>query len=101
MKKNSFLDDDDFDVQLEVDIERPSKKFARLRGWFVAKVRFLDRRGAPDDLFIRDGRTMWIEFKRPGKTPSKQQLEVHNDMRAAGAEVHFVDSLEQALELLS
>lgn len=101
MKKDPFLDGDDFDVELEADIERPAKKFAKLRGWFVAKVRFLDRRGAPDKLFIRDGRHMWVEFKRPGKPPTKQQLEVHTDMRAAGAEVHTIDTLEQALELFS
>lgn len=99
MKKNPFLDGDDFDVQLERDIERPANKFAKQHGWFHAKLRFLDKRGAMDDLYIRDGHVIFVEFKRPGKEPTKQQQERAAEMRLFGAKIHAVDTLEKALAL--
>ena len=92
------------DRLIEADIERPATEYARRRGWFVAKIQFLDKNAAPDHLYarFRNGvkRQIWIEFKKPGETPTRQQLRRHAEMRAAGMDVRWTDSLEQAKEWL-
>lgn len=69
-------------------------------GWFVRKIAWLGRRGAPDRVFIADGRTVWIEFKAPdGHVDPAQEME-HKRMRAAGAEVHVVRTVDAAQRIL-
>lgn len=84
----------------EIEIERPSKDFAKHRGWFVCKLMQCDINGMPDDLFIRRGQVIFIEFKAPGEQPTPQQLRRHKQIRQNGIPVHVVDSLEDARELL-
>lgn len=87
-------------MTLERDIERPAHEFAKSRGWMAEKIMRTGRRGFPDHLFIRDGVTIYIEFKRPGELPSPQQLRRHAEMRKHGASVFVVDSLDEAMRLL-
>ena len=84
----------------EIEIERPSKDFAKHRGWFVCKLMKCDINGMPDDLFIRNGQVMFIEFKAPGEQPTPQQVRRHKQIRQHGIPVHVCDSLEDARELL-
>ena len=81
-------------------VERPAIEFAHKRGWFHTKVGALTRNGQPDDLFVRAGVYMWIEFKAPGQEPTAQQLKRHKDMRDHGMDVRWTDSLRQAKEWL-
>jgi hypothetical protein len=97
----SFYDNDkDLEQPLESGVEGPAVTYAELRGWWVAKFVSPGKRGVPDRLFIRNGRHLFIEFKRPGKDARKQQEKRHREMREHGAEVHVVDNLEQAYALL-
>lgn len=81
-------------------IETKAKKFARANGWrFVRKVRWIGRRAAPDDLFVKKGRHVWVEFKRPGEKPRPGQDREIARMRKAGMEVHVIDNLDDAYEL--
>lgn len=86
---------------LESDIEGPAHDFARSRGWFAEKIRCAGRRGFPDHYFVRNGRTILIEFKRPGKYPRVQQEKRIAELRAHGAEVFVVDTLDQAVRILT
>lgn len=81
------------------DIEQPACEYARSRGWLIEKVVSNSRRGWPDRFCARARRIMLVEFKRPGKEPTKQQLERHAELRAAGVEVHYIDTLEDAKQL--
>lgn len=85
---------------LESDLQSDIIDFAHLRGWFAVKVVSPSRRGMMDVVAIRKGRTVWIEVKRPGEEPRPQQAKVARDMRAHGAEVHCVDNMDAARELL-
>lgn len=78
----------------------PVVKRAEKAGWFVRKVAWPGRIGAPDRVFIKGGRTVWIEFKAPGKAPRLSQELEHERMRSAGAEVHWCDSVHDALTIL-
>lgn len=85
---------------LESKVESETKRYAESRGWWCVKFVSPGLRGVPDRLFIREGRHVFIEFKRPGEEPTEQQYKRHREMRAHGAEVHWTDNLEQAKEIL-
>ena len=84
----------------ETEIEAPASDFAETRGWMQCKIMKLSKRAWPDRLFIRRGRVIFIEFKRPGEEPTQQQLYRHNQIRAHGVEVFWTDNLERAKEIL-
>lgn len=84
----------------ESQIEKTVCNKAEAAGYFVRKVQWLGRRGAPDRLFIRDGVHVWIEFKDGAKPPSDLQLRNRRHMREAGAEVHVVGTVKHGLEVL-
>lgn len=86
---------------LEKAVELPVVKRAEAAGFFVRKVEWPGRKGAPDRVFSREDRgTVWIEFKAPGETPRGSQIIEHERMRAAGMEVHVCDDIAAALEIL-
>jgi hypothetical protein len=56
-------------------------------------VRFA--RGWPDRVVpLKDGRTLWIEIKRPGGKTTPLQDKVHEQLRARGHLVYVLDSKE-------
>lgn len=73
---------------------------AEAAGWYYRKVRWVGRRNAPDNVFAKDGRTVWIEFKRPGEEARATQGREIQRMRDAGMEVHVVDNPLAALRIL-
>lgn len=82
-------------------VENPVVFRAERAGFFVRKVSWIGRAGAPDRLFARKDRgQVYIEFKRPGGTPDAHQVREHRKMREAGIEVHICDSVEDALIVL-
>lgn len=75
---------------------------AEADGWIVRKLQWIGRRGGPDRFFLKGGRIVLMEFKRPGKKVeegSVQQKEIER-LIAAGAEVHQVDNHLKALRIL-
>ncbi len=85
---------------LESDVQSDIIDFARVRGWFCEKIESRSGRGIMDLVCIRHGRHVWIEVKRLGEEPRPQQEKRAREMRAHGAEVYAVDSLEQARAIL-
>ena len=85
---------------LEKDIERTVCRVAREEGWYVRKFTSPAHRSVPDRLFIKRGRVVFIEFKRPGgKTTPGQDREIER-LRAAGVAVYVCDSVHEALDRL-
>lgn len=83
------------------DIEDKVVKLAEAAGWFQRKVSWLGRRRAPDRLFIKDGRTVWMEFKDRGVNKARiDQSDEHEEMRAAGAELYLCNSIRHACLIL-
>lgn len=85
---------------VELGVEMPVVRRAEAAGWFVRKVQWVNRIGAPDRVFIKGNRTVWIEFKDAGKKPRKAQELEHDRMRAAGAEIYYCDNAYDALKIL-
>ena len=88
-------------MELETSIEGLCIKLAKEDGWFSRMVAWRGRRGAPDDVFAKEGRTVWVEFKRPraGRRSELQKRE-HARMKAAGMELYLVDSVNQFRDIL-
>ncbi len=85
----------------ESTIEMNCSKWAKDNGWLGFKFSSPQQRGVTDRLFIRDGQTVYVEFKAPGKLPTKYQLHVISKIRDQGATVHIIDSLEDFINVMS
>lgn len=82
-------------------VEDPVCEFARGRGWLVRKIAYIGRRGGPDRMFIRSGRIVLVEFKKPGRTPGAQQRREIRRLRNHGAEVYVIDNAEDGYDILA
>lgn len=75
-------------------------------GGEVRKVTWLGRKSAPDRLILLNGQHPLVEVKRPPhngrrEEPRPDQLREHKKLRAAGFEVHVIDTKEGVDELLA
>lgn len=85
----------------EAETERKLRAEAKADGWLVYKVRWLDTNGAPDRLFGKKRRGVFIEVKAPGEEPTRQQLKRHRELRECfGYEVHWIDNIEDGRRIL-
>lgn len=80
----------------ESEIENYAVRRMKKIGGLLIKTKFMGRRGCPDRmaLFLEQGKTVFIEFKKPGKKPKKKtnQIRVHDILRQAGQRVEVIDS---------
>lgn len=84
----------------ESKVESDIRKYALARGWWVSKFTSPGKRGVPDRIFIKNSFVVFIEIKRPGEKPSKQQELRMAEMKRYGALVYWVDNLNDAKEIL-
>lgn len=81
---------------LERDIERALVKRVHALGGRCDKFTSPGRRAAPDRIVTLPGNVIiFVECKRPGEKPRKNQLRDHERRRALGCDVRVIDSLEQ------
>lgn len=85
----------------ESAVESDIRKFALATGWWVAKFTSPGKNGVPDRIFIKNGIHIFIEIKRPGEEPTKQQYVRMAEMKKYGAITHWVDNVEDAKEILN
>lgn len=72
-------------------VQKPVVRYARSKGWLCWKMEIVGINGCPDYWFFKAGRTVIIEFKKPGKEPTVQQVRRANELREHGFEVHVID----------
>lgn len=85
---------------LEAQHETKLVEAAKRLGFQVRKVCWFGHRGAPDRLFLKPGRGVFIELKKADGSPSKMQEREIRLMRSAGFEVHLCYSWEAAVAVL-
>ena len=86
---------------MEKDIERTGCKYAESLGMLAYKFKTPGRRNAPDRIhFTRSGVCFFIEYKNTGKKPRPGQVREANKLRGRGFDVHFVDNVKQAKEVI-
>lgn len=95
---------------MEANVEMPVVRRAERGGWFVRKLGWIGRTGAPDRFFAkktkrcpscgRSSRIVLIEFKDTDEEPTLNQIEEHKELRDAGVEVYVCDRPDEALRIL-
>lgn len=83
-------------VERESRIEKTSRLIAEKNGWFQVKIERTSINGFPDRLFIRNGQTVYVEFKNSAGRLSLEQQRVIDTMREHGAVVYVISSVEEA-----
>lgn len=81
-------------------VQRPVVAYAKKQGWVVRwKMKIEGRNGCPDYWFLRWGKWIVIEFKRPGGKLSEQQVRRIAELRKNGQPVHVIDNVEDGKAL--
>jgi hypothetical protein len=86
---------------IENDLQTTAVRWARSQGWFARRYKGPGRRSHPDYVFVRRGVVVWIEFKAPGNEPTELQFREHKEMMAHGANVYWLDNLEDFKAVLN
>ena len=76
-------------------IEKKVSDYAKLLGWLSYKFTSPQNRGVPDHIYFREGHTILIEFKAPGKLPTKLQQKHIQRLQDQLIHVYVVDDIEQ------
>jgi len=85
---------------LEEDVQEQCINWARARGYWARKFSSISQRSVPDYLFSRSligtyTTKFACEFKAPGKTSTKQQIDEQEAMRLAGWYVFECDNFSK------
>lgn len=84
---------------LEKDIEKKVSEYAKKLGWLGAKLNSESARGWPDRLYVRNGVTVFIEFKRKGGRISALQKKRLHDLEQQNMRAYTVWTVEEGKEL--
>lgn len=85
---------------LEKTIEESVVAHAKKRGCLIRKMNGLGARGWPDRMFLFAGRTLFIEFKKPGGAATPQQAAFHQQMMEKGFPVFVIDDIAAGKSLI-
>ena len=77
----------------EKKLERRCSDIAKANGWYTRKFSSPSNRGVPDRIFIKDSRVIFIEFKAPGKLPTKLQIHELKEINDHGGHGYWCDSV--------
>lgn len=84
----------------EAKIEAKLVKWARDHRVYTRKFSSPAHRGVPDRIFIKDGRVLFMELKRPGNRPTALQLHEIRELHRFGCSAVWHDTYETAVEAL-
>ena len=90
------------DNWLEIKHEILACEWAHDHGWLTPKLQHIGSTGWPDRCFIRRGRVVFIEFKRPrGGHRTPKQIWWLKQINEHGAEGYFCRTATEAIEILT
>ena len=75
---------------LESSVQRKIIKHYEQQGFFVLKVIVCNKKGFPDLILFKDGKTFFIEVKREGEEPKPLQLVRHEQLTNLGFTVKTI-----------
>lgn len=87
--------------QVEADIEEKVVEHALSLGALHLKLNVRGRTGWPDQMFLHNGKVLFLELKRPGEEPTKIQAHTHSLIRQQGGWVEWTDNLDEAKRILN
>lgn len=91
------------DLITEKDIRRVCKDYLLIKGWFVFHL--LQGLGCypglSDMVAIKDGRVLFIEYKKPGRSKQSEKQKIFQaEIERAGGEYILVKCLEDLIEAI-
>lgn len=81
-------------MSTEQQIQSKIKKYAEGKGWIVIKTIKLSEAGYPDLFMFKNGKTLFIEVKKPGGVVSPLQELRQRQLRQQGFNCEIIDNLE-------
>lgn len=84
---------------LESALEKYCCAWAR-KAHAIDNLKLGNRIGIPDRIFMLNGKTIFIEFKRLDEVARPIQLHVQNQLRKNGFSVYVVDNKEQFKKII-
>ena len=85
---------------IENDVETYLYKQAKKHDILCYKFTAPSTRGVPDRILIGNGKTIFLELKRPGEKPRKLQVAIHKKMQEHGATVFVADTKELVKDVI-
>ena len=86
----------------ENDIKLQVKQYLSLRGWFhfpiLQGLGSFD--GIPDRIAIKDGRTIYLEVKKPGGKQSPAQIDFEKNIVYQKGEYYLIDNLDDLIRII-
>lgn len=83
----------------EKSIEQAVCHHATAHGWLVLKLAGPAHRGQPDRLFLKGGKAVFVEFKAPGRKPTRLQRWWQRRLKQLGFDAHVIDNGEDGCAL--
>ena len=87
----------------EKDVRRVIRDYLRVKGWFVFYLLqgLGCYPGATDMISIKNGRVLFIEIKRPGRSKqSDRQKQFQKDIEEHGGEYILTDNLDDLIKII-
>ncbi len=85
---------------LESEIEKKVNAYAKKLGFLTYKFQSASCRGVPDQIYIKNGAVIFIEFKSAnGKLTPLQNREIKR-IRQKGVEVHVINNVDLGVSIL-
>ncbi len=85
---------------LESAIQTQIRDALKKSGWIVIKLIQTSLNGVPDLMCLKEGKTVFIEVKQPGKYSTHLQRVRHGQLKSEGFEVIVATGKEQINHLL-
>lgn len=84
----------------ESTLEKKVTAYAAIKDWQSYKLSGTGDRGKPDRLFMKNGRAVFVEFKRAGRQTTKLQALHLERLTANGFTALVIDDLTQGKALI-
>lgn len=86
----------------ENDIKLQVKQYLSLKGWYhfpiLQGLGSFD--GIPDRIAIKNGRTIYLEMKKPGGKQSPAQIEFEWNITNQKGEYFLIDNLDELIKII-
>ncbi len=86
----------------ENDIKTQVKQYLDLRGWYhfpiLQGLGSFD--GIPDRIAIKNGRTLYLEIKKPGGKQSPGQVDFERNIKFQKGEYYLIDDLDSLIKII-
>jgi Holliday junction resolvase len=82
---------------MESKIQAKIKARFENAGWIVVKLIQTNCNGIPDLMCLKDGKTVFVEVKQPGKKPTELQQFRHDQLTQNGFQVFILSSEKEII----